>query len=197
MRTNLDLDAAFAELVRAADAAFPHTREPATKSSSRMSPRRWLLLTAAVAVVAMTLGLTLGPWGSSGRHAAPAVSTVLPPSAGFPGRWLSTDVVDGSAQTFDVSRSATGGTFATRLHDTVATVACGGGPADVQGPGRLASGELFVTFTVSCSGSGVPPAQSRVGYAFYFYHSKSDTLTDGSGNVWHRAPEHVGIRPTN
>jgi hypothetical protein len=189
MRTNADLDAAFAELVRAADAAYPGTRQPATDSSSPVFPRRWLLMAAlAVAVAAISVSLSLRSWGSSAPQVAPpAGSTGLPPAAGFTGHWVSTDVVDGSAQTFDVSGSGTGSTYATRLHDTVATVACAGGPANAQGPGRLAGGEMFVTFTVSCPGDGRPPVRGRVGTALYSYDSSSDTLTDDSGNVWHRA----------
>lgn len=188
MRTNADLDAAFAELVRAADAAFPGTRQPANTSPSPAVRRRWVAMAAAaIAVVAMSITFSLRPWSSSSpRSAPPADSTGLSPATGFTGHWVSTDVVDGSAQTFEVSGSGTSGTFATRLHDTVATLACAGGPANVQGPGRLTDGEMFVTFTVSCPG-GRPPGHGRVGSAEYSYHAPSDTLTDDSGNVWHRA----------
>lgn len=189
MRTSIDLDAAFAELVREADTAFPHTREPATDRPSPGSHRRWLLMAvAAVAIVAISVALSLRSWGSSTPQGVPpAGSTGLPPAAGFTGHWVSTDVVDGSAQTFDVSGSGTGGTYATRLHDTVATLVCAGGPANVQGPGRLVDGEMVVTFTVSCPGGGRPPVHGRAGTAVYSYDPSSDTLTDDSGNVWHRA----------
>ena len=188
MRTNADLDAAFAELVRLADAAFPGTHEPATDRPSSRFPSRWLLMAAlVVAVAAMSVALSLRSWGSSTRPTAPpADSTGQQQAAGFTGHWVSTDVVDGSAQTFDVSGSGTDGTFATRLHDTVATLACDGGPANVQGPGRLVGGEMFVTFTVSCPGGGAPPVHGRAGVAVYSYDPGSDTLTDDSGNVWHR-----------
>jgi hypothetical protein len=189
MRTNTDLDAAFAELVRAADAAFPQTREPATEGPSPVFPQRWLLVAALVIVVAaMSAALSLRSWGSSTTHAAPpGGSAGAPPAAGFTGHWVSTDIVDGSAQTFDVSGSGTGGTLATRLHDTVATLACAGGPANVQGPGQLVGDQLFVTFTVSCPGDGRPPVRGRAGTAVYTYDPRTDTLTDDSGNVWHRA----------
>jgi hypothetical protein len=106
---------------------------------------------------------------------------------GFTGHWASTDVVDGSSQTLDVSGSGVGGTHATQLHDTVASFACGGGPANVQGPGRVYEGDMYVVFTVTCPGGGRPPVRGRIGPAIYTYDSASDTLSDDSGNVWHRA----------
>jgi hypothetical protein len=105
---------------------------------------------------------------------------------GFTGHWASTDVADGSSQTLDVSGSGVGGTHATQLHDTVASFACGGGPANVQGPGRVDGSQMYVVFTVTCPGGGRPPVRGRIGPAIYTYDSGSDTLSDDSGNVWHR-----------
>lgn len=112
-----------------------------------------------------------------------SAAAVPAPEPGFAGTWESIDVVDGSFQTLRISGSTQAGTYGTQLHDTVAQV-CGGGPADVQGPGRL-DVQLFVTFTLSCPG-GSSPLHGRVGTLVYAYHTGSDTLTDDSGNVWYR-----------
>lgn len=120
-------------------------------------------------------------------------SALLPGTAtagakdGFSGHWQSVDVADGSSQTLDVSGSGADGTHATQLHDMVATIACSGGPANVQGPGRVSGGQMSVVFTVTCPGSGRPPVNGRVGPAVYTYDAGSDTLTDDAGNVWHRS----------
>lgn len=104
----------------------------------------------------------------------------------FTGAWESIDSGDGSYQTLDVYGSGASGRHATRLHDTVASQACDGQPANAQGPGVVSGVEMAVMFTITCPGSGKGPATGQVGPIIYTYHPGSDTMTDDSGTVWHR-----------
>jgi hypothetical protein len=104
----------------------------------------------------------------------------------FAGDWWSIDVGDGSYQTLAVSGSGRGGHHGTRLYDTVASQACGGQPAAVQGPGFVSGDQMLVFFTVTCPGSGPGPFHGLAGPIVYTYHAATDTLTDDAGDVWHR-----------
>jgi hypothetical protein len=104
----------------------------------------------------------------------------------FTGAWESIDVGDSSYQTLEVYGSGSGGRHATRLYDTVATQACDGQAANVQGPGVVSGAEMTVQFTVTCPGTGRGPTTGLVGPIVYTYSPGSDTITDDSGTVWHR-----------
>lgn len=135
--------------------------------------KTWRILAAAVAVTAALLT----PSAASGATSDP-----------FAGRWASIDVGDGSYQTLVVHGTGTTGHHGTRLYDTVASQACAGQPAAVQGPGVVSGDEMRVLFTVTCPGSGRGPVSGLVGPITYTYHPGTDTMTDDAGDVWHRLP---------
>ena len=132
-------------------------------------------LSIALATAIAVSGLTL---------ASPAVGATT--SDPFGGMWESIDAGDGSYQTLNVRGSGTGGMHAVRLFDTEASAACGGEPASVQGTGSVSGSRMAFYFTISCPGSGKGPTTGRVGPIVFRYHAGADTLTDGSGTVWHR-----------
>ncbi len=128
-----------------------------------------------IASLILAVGTLLGP-----VTAASASSDV------FRGSWASIDPVDGSSQTLSIQGSGTGGQHSLFLHDTVATVACGGGPANVTGSGTVDGNTLTWFFTVTCPGTGRPPIIGPTGPGFFIYHRADGTLTDDAGAVWHR-----------
>jgi hypothetical protein len=133
------------------------------------------VLSSVVAVVFIVTASVLAPGAASAATAD-----------GFAGAWSSYDVGDGSYQTLDVYGSGERGVHGTRLHDTVASQACDGQPANVQGSGFVSGTDMVVFFTVTCPGSGKGPVTGRVGPIIYAYDPGSDTMTDDSGTVWHR-----------
>lgn len=104
----------------------------------------------------------------------------------FTGSWASIDVGDGSYQTLVVHGTGRTGHHGTRYYDTVASQACGGQPAAVQGPGVVSGDDMTVVFTITCPGSGRGPVVGRVGPIIYTYDVGTDTMTDDAGAVWHR-----------
>jgi hypothetical protein len=118
--------------------------------------------------------------------------TLAPPAVGtttadpFGGRWESIDAGDGSYQTLRVRGAGVNGRHAVRLFDTAASQACSGEAASVQGTGSVSGRRMSFYFTIACPGSGKGPTTGLVGPIVFRYHAGSDTLTDGSGTVWHR-----------
>lgn len=133
------------------------------------------LLRNALATAVIVLAAVLAPGVA---HAA----TFDP----FAGSWESYDSGDGSYQTLSVSGSGKAGRHSTFLHDTVASQACGGQPANVQGAGVVSGSEMTVFVTVTCPGSGRGPATGLIGPIVYTYDVNTDSMTDDSGTVWER-----------
>jgi hypothetical protein len=102
----------------------------------------------------------------------------------FRGTWTSIDV-DGSHQTLSIQGSGEQGHHSVFLSDVAGTV-CGGAPAQVTGSGTVDGDTLNVLFVVTCPGTGRSPVMGRISFTFT-YDPATDTLTDGSGVVWHRA----------
>src|SRR5262245_61633285 len=109
------------------------------------------LIFGAVATAVIIAAPVLAPGASSAATRDP-----------FAGAWESIDVGDGSYQTLDVHGSGTAGRHGTRLYDTVASQACAGQPANVQGPGFVSGDEMVVLFTITCPGSGKGPTTGLV-----------------------------------
>ena len=130
----------------------------------------------------MAAGLAL----SLGAFMLPANAAWAAPSDVFRGSWTSFDSGDGSAQTMDIRGSGARGHHSVFVHDTVASRACDGAPANVKGAGTVDEGVLVWFFTVTCPGSGKGPVTGRVGPGLLFYNAGTDTITDDSGTVWHR-----------
>jgi hypothetical protein len=86
-----------------------------------------------------------------------------------------------------IQGSGTSGRHSVFLRDSMASVACGGAPANVTGSGMADGDTLYWWFTVTCPGSGRPPITGRVGPGFFDYHSDNDTLVDDADAVWSRA----------
>jgi hypothetical protein len=103
----------------------------------------------------------------------------------FVGTWTSIDT-DGSHQTLFVMGSGARGRHAVLMEDDAATVACGGGPAHLQGAGRVEGYVLSWSFTVTCPGTGRPPFTGRISGSFT-YRAGPDTLRDDFGIIWHRS----------
>ena len=112
-------------------------------------------------------------------------ATALEPDS-FAGSWESYDIGDGSYQTLTVRGTGTEGMHGVRLIDTAASQACAGAPASVQGRGSVSGTTMTFLFTITCPGSGKGPTTGLIGPILFRYHAGSDTLTDGSGTVWHR-----------
>ncbi len=127
------------------------------------------------ATLVALFALTLTPTTASASTADP-----------FVGAWESYDAGDGSYQILNVRGSGTGGMHGVRFVDTVASEACAGGPAGVQGSGSVSGRRMTFSFTISCPGFGKGPTTGLVGPIVFTYHPGSDTLTDGSGTVWSR-----------
>ena len=105
----------------------------------------------------------------------------------FRGSWTSNDSADQSAQTMTIQGSGRSGHHSVFVYDTVATRACGGGPAIVTGAGTVDDDVLVWFFTVTCPGTGRGPTTGRVGPGVMTYDEGTDTIIDDSQTVWHRA----------
>jgi hypothetical protein len=130
----------------------------------------------ALASLVIAIGTVGGPVASA--------STSYDP---FRGSWTSKDSGDGSDQTLSIQGSGAAGRHSVFLHDTVATRACGGGPANVTGSGTVDGATLTWFFTVTCPAGGRPPIIGRVGPGFFTYNPTSGTLTDDTGTIWYPA----------
>ena len=97
------------------------------------------MFTALVVVAGSILLLTTRPWESLNRGPAKPSPASASYSGVFRGSWASIDPVDGSHQSLTIRALGTSGRQSVFLHDTVATIACGGGPADVTGTDSSAS----------------------------------------------------------
>jgi hypothetical protein len=99
------------------------------------------------------------------------------------GTWTSVDL-DGSNQTLQITGSGRH-VYAMFLVDDFTTGGCGGPPAQFVGFGVVDGSELLMSGTLICLPGGNPIA-GRISISFQ-YDAATDTLTDFSGVVWHRA----------
>ena len=118
----------------------------------------------------------------AGVAALPAPASAAPGE--LSGTWTSVDL-DGSNQTLKVSGSGNP-TYAVVLRDDETSGVCGGAPAQLVGPGSVDGDELVVLGRLVCVPGGNPLSGGPILFTFE-HDAATDTLTDFTGVVWHRA----------
>ncbi len=138
-------------------------------------PLRYGLLAAALLLVALTFGIGVGR--DHGR---------LPGDTAMSGRWVSTDVGDGSTQTLDVG---SGLNPTVRFVDLTSSGCARNGDDSVHwlslGAALVSADRMVVDYSNGggCHTWRVPPYTVT-----YLRDPATDTLQDSDGSVWHRAP---------